>query len=486
MATVNTNDLRIKNAKNLIASFNDGTTANGYLFVGRVQPWADDNVPPAPQNNFKEFYTTYDDMLALSRINSNDAYHMVPKTRWVSGVTYDRYQHNYSEINKSFSGASNLYQSKYFVINSLNNIYICLDNNNNGTSTDEPRSTGNNAFYTSDGYQWLRLFDINNDNLLTRSTNNLMPIVVSNANSIQKDGAVYTILVDNGGTGFTINPSGVSNQVTEYYANVDGDGEGAVAKVTITTTTVSKIEIVRNGEGYTFANLDFSSGRVYQNLADLDLEVNGLNPEGDGNLRTTVIISPPGGWGSDIIRQLGGTRVGVFSRLDYQLFKDYFPCPFRQIGILQDFTYEGTNPSSLQACFGVKTTGLSTGETFIIGETIQQEVLVEGETKLAKGIVVAYDMTTGVIRYVQGATNVDADGQLYSFVGSAAITGETSELSATPDNSFDGESSGVVFIAGYSSPNLTKYSGYMTYLSNISPVVRDPEQSERISLIIAF
>ena len=58
MATVNTNDLKIKNAKNLIASFNTGTTANSYVFVGRVQPWADENLPTPPQNNYREFYDT--------------------------------------------------------------------------------------------------------------------------------------------------------------------------------------------------------------------------------------------------------------------------------------------------------------------------------------------------------------------------------------------------------------------------------------------
>ena len=162
MATVNTNDLRIKNAKNLIDSFNDqsplglGTTANGYVFVGRVQPWADDNLPPPPQNNFKEFYTTYDDMLSLTRIDANDANRMIQKRKWRSSVVHDRYQHNYTLENKSYTGASNIYDCTFFVINSLNNVYICLDNNSNSPSTVEPNVTGNNSFYTSDGYQWLR------------------------------------------------------------------------------------------------------------------------------------------------------------------------------------------------------------------------------------------------------------------------------------------------------------------------------------------
>ena len=496
MATINTNDLRIKNAKNLIDSFNsqgsfgevpEPPSANAYVFVGRVQPWADDNLPPTPQNNFKEFYTTYDDMLALTRINENEAYHMIPKRKWSSNIVYDRYQHNYTLENRSFSGANNLYECTFFVINSLNNVYICLDNNNNSPSTVEPTVTGNSSFYTSDGYQWLRLFDISNSNLETRSTNNLMPIAVSNANSSQLDGQVYTIVVDDGGAGYTINPAGVVNQVTEYYAHVDGNGEGAVAKVTINSSIVIKVEVVRGGSGYTFATLDFTSGNVYQTLGDLDLGVNGLNPLGAETVRTTVIISPPGGWGSDLIRQMGGTRVGVFSSLDYSLFSNNFPCPFRQIGILQDFTYSETNPDSIQACYAVKTNGVATGNSFSIGETIVQTVTLDnGVIVEAKGTVVAYDTTDGVIRYVQGSSNVDANGELYAFEGNGQISGITSALAAVVDTSYNDTTSDTTFINGYANPKLTKYTGYMTYLTNISPVVRDSEQSERLSLVIAF
>ena len=73
---------------------------------------------------------------------------------------YDRYQHNYTVVNKSFSGASNLYDSNFVVLNSLNSVYVCLDNDGNTTSTVEPQSTGDDPFYTSDGYQWLRVYDI--------------------------------------------------------------------------------------------------------------------------------------------------------------------------------------------------------------------------------------------------------------------------------------------------------------------------------------
>ena len=484
MATINTNDLRIKNAKNLIASFNDGTNANGYVFVGRVQPWPDDNAPTPPQNNFKDFYTTYDNMVALNRIQPTDSYHMIPKTKWVTGVAYDRYQHNYNIVNRSLTGSSNLYDARFYVLNSLNTVYVCLDNNNNTVSTVEPQATTDDAFYTSDGYQWIRLFTISSNNLATRSTNNLMPIAPSVTNT-QVDGAINTVLIDNGGLLYTVNPAGATNQIASYFANINGDGTGAVAKVSISNSSISKIEVVRAGSGYTYATLDFSSGNVYQTLADLDNGVNGLNPEGDGNLRTTVIISPPGGWGSDLNRQLGGTRVGVFTTLNTPLFVENYDCPFRQIGILQDFTFNGVNPTSLNACFGIRLTGVAQTQSYIIGETVTQEVTVNGETKLAKGTVVAWNQSFGVLRYVQNSDNADTDGNVYPFEGTNNVLGLTSELVGTPFI-VTAEIAGMNFVDGYANPDLTQYSGYMTYLTNISPITRDPQQSERVSLVISF
>ena len=484
MATINTNDLRIQNAKNLISSLNDGADANAYVFVGRVQPWPDDNAPTPPQNNFKTFYTTYDDMVALNRIQTNDSYHMIRKTKWVSGVAYDRYQYNYNIVNKSFTGASDLYDARYYVINSLNTVYVCLDNNNNGNSTVEPAADTDDAFYTSDGYQWLRLYNINSNTLAVRSTNNLMPIIPT-APNVQKSGAIYTVLVDDGGLLYTRNPAGATNQISGYFAHIDGDGTGAVAKVSISNTVITKIEVVRTGQNYTFATLDFSSGNVYQSLGDLDNGVNGLDPEGNGNFRSTVIISPPGGWGSDLPRQLGGTKVGIFSTLNTPLFVENYDCPIRQVGILQDFEFNGTNPTSLNACFAVRLTGIATGQSYIVGETIEQEITFDGDPKKAKGTVVGWNSEFGVLRYVQGSSNVDTDGVLYPFTGTNDVIGLSSQLNGSPFE-FTGELTDMEFVNGYADPDLTQYSGLMTYLSNISPITRDPQQSERVSLVVSF
>ena len=115
----------------------------------------------------------------------------------------------------------------------------------------------------------------------------------------------------------------------------------------------------------------------------------------------------------------------------------------------------------------------------------EETILFDGDEKFAKGTVVGWDPSEGILRYVQGSDNVDNDGELYPFTGDKPVIGETSELSGTIFE-FTGDLSDMTFVDGYANPDLTKYSGYMNYLSNISPIVRDPLQSERVSLVIAF
>jgi len=484
MSTVNTNDLRIKNAKNLINSLNGpDLEALAYLFVGRVQPWADDNLPPTPQNNNQTFYTTYDNMFAMKRIGPNDAYHMIPKLSWTSGAVYDYYRQDYNIENKAHSGASNLYDCNWIIRNQTNNVYVCLNNKRGTPSTVEPQNTSNEPFVTSDGYQWQRVYKLTAGDYEVHSTDNFMPIKQSDAvNTV--DGALATIIIENPGNEFTVNPAGAPNQIPAYYCVVDGDGSGAVAKVSIVGGQVSHIEVVRSGSGYTYGTLDFTANNVYQSLNDLDLNKNALDPGGDGTFMSTVIIPPPGGWGTDLPRELGGTRVGIFSDLDYNLFS-YFEASFRQLGILQDATFTTSNPSSAEACYAVRVDPLSSGLSYIMGETITQTVLVDGENRLAKGSVVGYSKDDGIIRYTQSSANVDSDGNLYRFEGTNNIIGLSSGHSS-PVNTESVDATDITFVNGYATPEVTPYSGTMTYLSNISPVVRDPLQTERISLLIAF
>ena len=495
MATIITNDARVENARNFIDTLSDcDGNARTYMFIGKPTAWEDDNSPPFPDNSVKEFFDVHHEILSLKRIFKNDAFLLLPRYEWVSGTTYDMYRHDYNSKNLAHSKANNLFRSVFYVINTNNVVYVCLDNNNDRPSVIMPENETYDPFYTSDGYQWMKLYTIGSQAMIDYSTFNFIPITSDGGqinNFVRTDGEILTVKIDSPGDRYTTNPGGVPNEITNYYCHIKGDGRGAVANVRVSLGEIIEIRMSRRGEGYTFGELDFSPNNVYRSLPDLDAEINGLNPRGDGTFKSTVIISPPNGWGSDIARQLGGFRVGVFSNLNYQLL-DFFPeTEFRQVGLLQDpeqIAVLPDNQGTLSGVFALTVANISGPEKFKIGEFINQGVVdIETQlTKTAKGIVVGWDEAERILRYIQVPESCrDSDGNMYAFVPDTNIVAEETQkiVEVRP---FNGSLSGLVFNNGYAEREIVPYTGKMIYLSNNTPITRQPSQTERISLTISF
>ena len=482
MATINANDLRVKNTKNLASDLE--TTS--YMFISKPTEWATgDENPPTPTNNYREYNNTWDEMLSMSLITADDIHYMIPRVPWTSGIVYDMYRHDYTSTNTAASGAKNLYNAVFYVINQNYDVYVCLSNDGNTASSVEPQNTSGTPFFTSDGYQWLRVYRLTADEIFNSVTNNYIP-TSSNELVNGVDGAVHTVVIDTPGSEYTINPAGVTNQIPYYYCNIVGDGNGAVARVTCDGNSITQVEVVRSGSGYTYAELDFVSGRTYSSLNSLDNQSNGLNPLGDGTFTSTVIIGPPGGWGTDIVSELGATRVGVFTTLDFNESDFYPDVTFRRIGILKDPTFRIPQPATATGSFAINVTDYGGPASYTIGERLGQVVTVNGVAKNAFGTVVAYDTENNVVRYIQDPTiHADGDGNTYAFSGDGYVNGLTSGKSTRP-TTFSGTLVDTSFSAGYSSPEANKYSGEMIYLSNVSPVLRQSTQSEKVSLIISY
>ena len=490
MASVTTNDLRITNAKNFVRYLTTGDPS--YMFIGRPQRWdTTDNSPPYPDNNWEDHYKIWNQMLAMNKISTLEVLHMIPRLDWSSGATYDMYRHDYNETNRSHSNARNLYDCVFYVVSQNNNVYICLNNNNDRPSTVEPLAESDEPFYTSDGYQWLRIFSLSSFILNSKGTNNFMPIVDNRTNNLGA-GEIYTVVIDARGDDYTSFPRGINNDIPYYYCNIVGDGQGAVARVGVASGKIYDVTVVRPGSGYTYASLDFVANRVYESLPDLDEGKNGLDPRGDGSFASTVIISPPGGWGTDIVRELGGTRVGVFSDFRQKNSDYVVESEFRQVGIVSEIEIaDGTTPETLSMVHAIKINEVpgTMNKDYQMYETITQTKTNPNDPTIkyiGKGTVVGWDDETGIIRYVQDPSVHSHNGRLYEFTGVDAIIGEHTKKEGIPDASADGQIDDLYFNAGYSTPEASKYVGKINYVTNLSPIRRSPEQSERVSLIISY
>lgn len=506
MATAKTNDSRTNNARNLIKSLDncDGS-ANAYMFIGRSTPWENDDDPPTPTSNLSEYYETHNEMMSLVRIRDIDARLMVPRIRWMSGITYDMYRHDYNTERRSVSNATNIYDAIYFTLSQNNYVYVCLFNNNNKPSLVEPQNITDEPFYTSDGYQWLKLYRVSDEIQQTHSTTNLIPIEYDEVTSTP-EGAVYTVVVDNPGTRYTNNPGGPIEDVPDYYCHIVGDGVGGVAKVKVRSGSIDSVEVVRPGSGYTYAQLDFTAGRVHKGLLQLDTVRNGINPKGEGDFTSTVIISPPGGWGYNedkdksieenkalaidrLAFQLSSRTVGIFSNFKATNTDAYPNTTFRQLGILQDVQFEderSVNAETLTAVHAVKFDSVS-GLGFNVGEFIQQvNVDFDNQREVCTAKVVAWDNEDKILRFVYTKDAVNEHGHTLKLGGANVIKGVTTTTEGTPDIAFNETQSGVSFFRGYGYPEIKKNRGTMTFLSNLKPVQRMETQTERISLTITY
>jgi hypothetical protein len=485
MAAIITNKFRINNAEQFVESFSESAATTYYLFIGRSHSWATDTdgqgrsinegtdaSPPTPNDDITSEFYNYDDMLGAKLLTSSDVSHVIPRRNWTTGTTYDMYEHNISSSNAANSGATNLFDSNFFVMNSSFAVYKVIENDGATASTVEPTSTSNSIFETSDGYRWKYMYSLTSSETLNfMSTDFIHVSTDSTVSAAAVDGALDTILVVAGGSSFT-----TSSGSTISAIPIRGDGTGGIASVTISSGAVATATVTTAGSGYTFA---------YIRDADIITATNAGGAGSGANLN--VIIPPKGGHGSNAVKELGGffvmlnkSLVGVEGTSDIGVGND-----FRRIGLLRDPTNFGTSTvasaTTRRQIYAVKFASVS--GTFTADEEINQA------STGAVGKVVEFDSTNLILYYYQTRfpdCGIDSNANLTAFSGANAITGQSSSASATPDTSNSNTVNGVEFSSGYANPELAYDSGDIIYVEERSPITRASDQTENVKLIIEF
>ncbi len=517
MAAIITDQIRILNAGNFIAGVSNASNSY-YSFIGLTNPadyqtdW--DSDPPAPKDNFSQENDYWDTMIALKKINTDDARQVVPKIVWGSGTTYDMYRHDYSRSNTAaVSGATNLYSASYFILNSDFRVYICLQNGTNPdnlegrpsldepTFTDlEPRSAGTSG----DGYIWKYLYTIKPSEVVRFESTDFMPVptnwLTGTENAAVRDnavdGGIKIVTVTNKGVGL-----GTANSV---YTSVPIRGDGSGAECTIVVDgnqQVSSVTVSNQGSGYTYANVDLVAGGV---------------PTGTTRPTLDVIIPSQGGHGADIYRELGAYNVLLYSRIENDSTNPDFITgnQIARVGVVENPQQFGSSTilsadkaSSLGA---LKLVGTGYSTASFSGDSYFVQTVSTGTT--AVGRVINYDQTTGVLKYWQDRSlagfNTVGTAQTQPTYGFdvtefSASPGTGGSLVVTPttgqdlsiDTSFSGISTvinnrtyylGQTFANGVSNPEVKKHSGNIIYVDNRPSITRSSNQKEDIKVILQF
>ena len=485
MAAIITNKFRINNAEQFHESFSETSGETYYLFIGRSHAWATDAdpqgvsinegtdaSPPTPNDDVVSEFYAYDDMIGAKIISSSDVTFCIPRRDWTTGTTYDMYEHNISSSNAAASGATNLFDSSYFVMNSAYAVYKVIENDGATASTVEPTSTSNSIFETSDGYRWKYMYSLTSAETLNFMSSDFIHVSTdSTVSAAAVDGALDTILVVAGGSSFN-----TSSGSTISGIPIRGDGSSGVASVTIGSGAITAASVTTAGTGYTFA---------YIRTADIVAATNAGGAGSGANLN--VIIPPKGGHGNNAVEELGGfyvmlnkSLVGVEGTSDITVSND-----FRRIGLLRNPTNFGTttiaSADTRRQLYAAVFSSVS--GTFTADEEINQA------TTGAVGKVVEYDATNLILYYYQTRfpdVGTDSNGNQTAFSGANAITGQTSSAAATPNTSSSATVNGTVFSSGYSNPEFAFDSGDVLYVEERSPITRASDQTENIKLIIEF
>ena len=487
MPAIITNKFRIHNQEQFVESFSEASPNVYYMGIGRPQAWTTstrgdsrtqyegtDTSPLTPIDSVSQEFHTFDDLLAAKRVTSSDVSVVIPRRNWATGTVYDYYRHDYghyvtgstSSVVTADSGATALYDATFYVLNSNNNVYKCLDNNSGTNSTVEPTGTSTSVLSTADGYKWKYMYSLSAAQQTNFLSTDFMAVAtnatVAAANTA---GAIDIVKIKTAGSGGT--------DGTHTGIAIKGDGSSGTVSVTVSSGVVTAVTVTAGGTGYTYGyirNADIvSAGATGLSGSELD-----------------VIIGPKGGHGENAIKELGGYYVMLNTNFeagetsnsgDFTTAND-----FRRVALMRDIE-SGSSAATATTLRGTKAILVtSPSGSFTVDEEINQA------TTGAVGKVVEWDSSNNILYYIQTRFNdegVDSDGNLTAFSGTNTITGQSSSVTATPSSSTTTVDN-ISFTSGYNSGEIDEDTGDVLYIENRSPITRASDQTENVKLIIEF
>ena len=487
MPAIITNKFRIHNQEQFVESFTEAAPNVYYMSIGRSQAWATstrgdsrtqyegtDASPLTPVDSVSQEFHTFDDILAAKKVTSSDVSVVIPRRNWTTGTVYDYYRHDYghyvtgstSSVVTADSGVTALYDATFYVLNSNNNVYKCLDNNSGASSTTEPTGTSTSILSTADGYKWKYMYSLSAAQQTNFLSTDFMAVATnSTVAAANTAGAIEIVKIKTAGSGGT--------DGTHTGVAIRGDGSSGIASVTVSSGVVTDVVVTAGGTGYTFGyirNADIvSAGATSLTGSELD-----------------VIIGPKGGHGENALIELGGYFVMLNTNFeagetansgDFTTAND-----FRRVALMRDIE-SGSSAATATTLRGTKAILVtSPSGTFTIDEEINQA------TTGAVGKVVEWDSSNNILYYIQTRFNdegVDSNGNLTAFSGTNTITGQSSSVTATPSSSTTTVDS-IVFTSGYNSGEIDEDTGDVLYIENRSPITRAADQTENVKLIIEF
>lgn len=542
MTSIITKDFGITNAENFESSITTGSS-NFYVMIGRTIGWAntsnanlfDDVTIETPYDNIQYKNGVLKDGIIIKKINNSDVQAVAPRVDWTSGSVYVAYDQtanlfvkftdavvtggnvnvtgalantivanginlaistpsllagdivkianetkevvrintagDFIQVNTNFANtytSNNLfkvtyspvqYSNKFYVRNTADQIFKCLFNSNNAVSTVMPEITiggqlpENPYIETADGYKWKYMYTIPSGLKNKFFNDKYMPVirdttVVNNA----ENGRIDIVEILNAGSGYYENSS-----VNNYsVVSVTGDGSGATFTVDVLNGEIVEVNIVDGGLNYSTANISIT-----------DPLKNGGNT---AVLR--AVISPEGGHGSDPVRELGASDEMISVDLQGNLngvlpTKTDGSDDFRQICIVKNPKL--ANGASAVASIYPLYTLIYTDNPPISLEFSKDTIVYVGDSYANSSFsatVIHFDNVDNVL-YV-----INPVGNTSSIAGKILYEKDNTSVYAQ--------------VFSVVPPGINILSADLLYIENRAKIVRSPNQTETVKVVVEF
>jgi hypothetical protein len=494
------NKFKLKMMETLIADI--GSSANNYfVFVSRHNEW---DAPATPDTETEDYKSSeldiHDRMLLGKKTTASDVSYMINKETWESNTVYEYYNHE----------EPNLAANNFYVINSSNNIYKCLFNNNDTESTFEPTSTANTPFTLSDNYIWKFMYSLSNANASKFATTDYIPVdPSSNVVTEAANGAIDVIIIEDGGSNWVAthegfiqeNVSGTVHKIeasavstNNYYSNsavyiANGTAAGNLSIITnyfsnslgnyittadsISTDATSgynispQILITGNGTGakaYSTTNANNVIDTITMitpgdDYAKATVTAHANSSYGTGSI-LKAMIPPAGGHGANAVAEFFSDKIEISVTLANNEGGTVPDEPtFRQAGII-------INPSEY-----------ANGAAEFAGNTFNQTLSfdVAGAAGAYTNNEIVTGLSSNAMSYVVYSNS--------TFVMSTEINGVAYANGETVLGSDSGISG---TISNINTPEIQRYSGDIYYFDNVVAIQRSNTASEEVRLIIQF
>jgi hypothetical protein len=350
------------------------------------------------------------------------------------------------------------YAKNFYVRNTYDQVFVCLDNNLGVASTDMPKISlggqlpSNPYIIASDGYKWKYLYTISGGLKQKFFTSQWMPISFDTTVKLAATGGRLDIVrVLNGGIGY-------NNTAASFNApilNVVGDGNGANVTAQVNSLgVITGINILNGGVDYTTATITANVGSAGSNAI------------------ISAVIGPQGGWGSNAAIELGATNIMLSISLNdtenntiptNDFLSEFFK--YRQIALIDSpvLIQNGVVANSINFDTTTKIQ-CATVANFAMGDIAFQGPLNSFSNATFQGNVVWFDNTNNILHLnnISGTFNPaltmnDANNSHVSVVSLSALN-----------------------------PQIDIFSGSLNFIENRAAITRSPGQTENIKIVLQF